>query len=180
MPDLVAGRVEQRAALAGVAIEVGEFLAVLALQQHRLAALRRPLGEATEPFVDIGEPVAFLGVFALVDDIEADLALPCHDGRDLRAQPLLIIWGVSVEPRGVRQASDMGGQNLVGAALHLDSSNVRQHQPLRIAIVHQSASHSGALPNLAAADLTRSARWATHADGEGEQRWSRSAIAFPS
>src|SRR5207249_3766769 len=42
-PDLGAGRVKQRATLAGVTIKVGELLAVLALQQHRLAALRRPL-----------------------------------------------------------------------------------------------------------------------------------------
>ena len=84
--DLPAGLVEQRPALGRVVVEVGELLAVLALQDQRLAACRRPRLEAAEAVVDIGEPVAALGVFALVDDIDADLALTRDHVGDHLAQ----------------------------------------------------------------------------------------------
>src|SRR5262249_48992685 len=160
----------QRTALAGVAIEIGKLLAVLALQQHGLAALRRSLREAAKPLVDIGEPVAFLGEFALVDHIEAELALPLHDGRYLCMQPLLIVGRGTVETRGIRQAADMGGQDLVRAAPHgmppdFAASSSTPHSRCPLKAIGTLGMHCGLLPNRAAADLTRSARWATHAHG---------------
>src|SRR5205085_11269213 len=75
--DLLAGGIEVRALVARIAVEVGERLAVLPLgdQRHR-ARVGRPRLEAGEARLGIREPVAALRVLALVDKVEANLALP--------------------------------------------------------------------------------------------------------
>jgi hypothetical protein len=81
--DLLARRIEQRATLGRIAVELGEGLAVLALRDERLlAGGSGPRLEAAEARLDVGEPVAALRVFALVDEVQADLALPADHGFD--------------------------------------------------------------------------------------------------
>jgi len=117
--DLPGGLVEQGAALGSVAVEVCERLAVLALKNDRLAVCRRARLEAVEAIVDVGEPVATLGVFAFIDDIDADLALTRdHVGHRL-AQRRLVLAARAVGAVGARQAADMGGEDpLPRAASH--------------------------------------------------------------
>jgi hypothetical protein len=69
--------VDQRSALRRVTIEIGEFLAILALKDQWLAADWRPRLKAREAIIDIGQPVATLGVLAFIDHIGADIALSC-------------------------------------------------------------------------------------------------------
>ena len=81
--DLRARRIEQRAAFGGVTVEVCEFLPVLALLDQRLAGRLRDLGEAAETALHVAQPIAALGVFALVDDVDAGRALPRDHGGDV-------------------------------------------------------------------------------------------------
>src|SRR5438067_161685 len=81
--DLLAGRIEKRPLFARIPIEVCKRLAVAALRdQRQRARRRRPRLEAAEARLDIREPVAPLGVFAFVDEIEAERALLAHDRLD--------------------------------------------------------------------------------------------------
>ena len=79
MADLVAGRVEQGAGLGRVIVEFGKILAILALHDERLAVLARTFGKAAETVIDVRQPIAALGVFAFVDDIEPNVALFSDD-----------------------------------------------------------------------------------------------------
>jgi bifunctional pyridoxal-dependent enzyme with beta-cystathionase and maltose regulon repressor activities len=73
---LLARCVEKRALLARIFVEIRKGLAILALCDQRNRAGRgRARLEAAETLLHIGEPVAAFGVFALVDEIEADLSL---------------------------------------------------------------------------------------------------------
>ena len=84
--DLPGRGVEQRAAFGSVAIERVELLAVAALRDQRLLAVSAARLEPGEAVVGERQPVAALGVLALVDEVEAELALPGHDARDRLAQ----------------------------------------------------------------------------------------------
>src|SRR5690606_9909555 len=90
-----------------------ELLAVLALQDQRDAVAPGALREAAEAVVGVREPVAAFRVFAFVDDVEADLALPADDVRD-RGHPFLD----AAEPGGLGQAADVGRQDSFRAAPH--------------------------------------------------------------
>ena len=111
---------------------------VIFRKRQRFARLRPLIGdaagrvdlEAAQPLVDIGHE-ARLGVFAVVDDVDAELDLLVHDLDDRRAQALLVglrviprlsRWRPSSEQIGrPRQAADMGGENAVVASFHVQS-----------------------------------------------------------
>ncbi len=109
-PDLLARRVEQRAALAW-----------RSRRSRRTPRDRAPCSiiglppvggrclEAVEAALDIGEPVAALGVLALVDDIDPDRALPGDDGRHRGTEPGVVVSGILVEGGQLGQAADVGG-----------------------------------------------------------------------
>lgn len=99
--------VEERAVLGGVLVEFGEFLAVLAARQKMDAALCGPRLEAAETVFDIREPIAALGIFALIDDIDADRPLFGNDGANRLAQLRFVIRRRFVELHQIGQAADM-------------------------------------------------------------------------
>jgi len=68
--------------------------------------------------VGVGEPVAALGVFALVDDIEAGVALHLDDVGDRRLSLSSKPAFRRVEARMTGQAAHMRRQNLAAASLH--------------------------------------------------------------
>src|SRR5260370_1543217 len=81
--DLLAWRVEERALLARILVEVCKGLSILPLGDQRdRARCRRARLEAAEALFDIGEPVAAFRVFALVHEIEADFPLLRHHPGD--------------------------------------------------------------------------------------------------
>ena len=84
--DLRARRIKQRAAFVGVFVEIGKNFAVLALLDQRLAFGRNDVGEAAEAMHHIAQPIAALGVFAFIDDIDAGFALPRDNRRHVLAQ----------------------------------------------------------------------------------------------
>ena len=107
--DLLARCVEERALLAGIAIELGERLAVPALCDERHGArLGRARLEAAEARLDIGKPVATLGVLAFVDQVEPEVALLLHHVGDAATLDL-------------REASHVRRQDPVAASLHATS-----------------------------------------------------------
>ncbi len=116
--DLRAGRIEQRAALGGVFIEVGKFLAILAPLDQRFLVARGHLGETAEPVLHVAQPVAALGIFAFVDDIDADLALPRDDCRHIIGEMRLVADRHAGVERQERKTADMGRQDLRDASLH--------------------------------------------------------------
>src|SRR5262245_31522499 len=116
--DLRARRIEQRAALGCVFVEVGEFLAVLAAFDQRLLVVRRDVREAAEPVLHIAQPVAAFGIFALVDDIDADVALAGDDRRHVFVKVRLVAGRYAAVKRPEWQAADMGCQDPGNASLH--------------------------------------------------------------
>ena len=110
--DLPGGFVEQRSALGCGAVEVREHLAVLPLQDDRLAACRWTRLEAAETIVDVREPVAALGVFAFVDHVDAGLALTRDDVGNHLAQIGVVFAAWPIGAVWARQAADMGRENL--------------------------------------------------------------------
>src|SRR3954454_21198158 len=120
--DLPGGFVEQGPALGGGAVEIREHLAVLPLQDDRLAAGRRTRLETAETIVNVGKPVAALGGFAFIDHIDADVALTPDDVRNHPAQLGVIFAARPIGAIWARQAADMGRENLSArAALHRPS-----------------------------------------------------------
>ena len=113
--DLLARRVEQRAALGRVLVEACELLAVAAPGDHRHAG---PLAflEATEAVVGERQPVTALGVLALIDEVQAGLTLP-PDDVGYRGGEAVLAGGVP----GLRvgEASGVSGEDPVGATSHL-------------------------------------------------------------
>src|SRR5262249_28169151 len=84
--------------------------------------------EAAETFVDVRYE-AWLAEFAIVDDVDAEVDLLAHDlghrlaqprGVGLRVDGLALFLGPhhGEQIGGPRQASDVGGENPVDAALH--------------------------------------------------------------
>ncbi len=116
--DLRAGRIEQGAALGSILVEVGEFLAILALLDQRLPARRLDLGEAAEARLHVAQPVAALGILAFVDDIDPDLALPRDHGAHILGELRRVAGRNAVVERQEWQAADMRGENLCSATLH--------------------------------------------------------------
>jgi hypothetical protein len=116
--DLRAGRIEQRAALGCIFVEVGKFLAVLAALDQRFFVADRYFSEAAEPVLHVAQPVATLGIFALVDDIDPDLALPRDNRRDIVGELRLVADRDATIERQKRQTADVGRQDLRDAALH--------------------------------------------------------------
>ena len=116
--DLRAGHVEQRAALVGIAVEVGELFAILALLDERLSLRLVDVGEAAEALEHVAQPVAALGIFAFVDDVDADLALPRDDGGHIVGEPGVVANRNALVEGEKRQAADMGGENFGRAAPH--------------------------------------------------------------
>ena len=118
LADLRARHIEQRAAFVGVAVKVGEFLAVLALLDQRFAFGSLDVGEAAEAGQHVAQPVAALGVFAFVDDIDADAALLRDDGRHIIGEPRFVAGRDAGAGRQERQAAHVGGEDFRNAALH--------------------------------------------------------------
>jgi GAF domain-containing protein len=114
--DLPGGFVEQGSALGCGAVEVRENLAVLPLQDDRLAARRWTRLEAAETIVNVREPVAALCVFALIDHIDASLALTRNDVGNHLAQIGVVFTAWPVGAVWARQAADMGRENLFSSA----------------------------------------------------------------
>jgi hypothetical protein len=98
-------------ALGRVAVEVGELLAIAALREQRRRVVVALL-EAVEALVRVAEPVAALRVLALVEEVDAQLALAAHDPVDGRAE---VVRGAVV---GQREAAGVRGEEPVGAAAH--------------------------------------------------------------
>src|SRR5690606_9514262 len=113
--DLLARRVEERAPLGCVAVELRELLTVFALQDERNAVAAGTFREAAEAIVDVRQPVAAFRVLALVDDVEADLPLLADDVGD-GGHP----FRVGIEARGLGQAADVSRQDPFRAALHVE------------------------------------------------------------
>jgi hypothetical protein len=88
--DLRSGCIKQRAAFGRVFVEVGELFAILAALDQRFFVSHGYFGETAEPILHIAQPVAALGIFPFVDDIDADLALPGDDGGDIAGELRLI------------------------------------------------------------------------------------------
>jgi hypothetical protein len=88
--DLCARHIEQRAALAGVTVKVGELLAVPALLDQRFAFGGLDVGEAAEAGQHVAQPVAALSVFAFIDDIDANAALLHDDGPHIIGEPRFV------------------------------------------------------------------------------------------
>src|SRR6478735_6638417 len=126
--DLPGGFVEQGSALGCGAVEVRENLAVLPLQDDRLAARRWTRLEAAETIVNVREPVAALCVFAFIDHIDADLALTRNDVGNHLAQIGVVFTAWPGGAVWARQAADMGRENLFArASLHRPAChNLRQ------------------------------------------------------
>src|SRR5271169_487157 len=118
--DLRAGRIEQCAALAGILVKIGKILAILALLDERLAFRRLDVGKAAEALLHVTQPVAALGIFAFVDDIDADVALVRDDGGNVLGKMGFVAGRDPLVERQERKAADMRCQNLRDAALHCD------------------------------------------------------------
>jgi hypothetical protein len=137
--DLVARGVEERAALCGVAVEVGERRPVgTAGDERRLIAGGLDL-KALEAIVGKGQPVSALRVLTLVDEIQAHLALAGHDIRDGSAQLGLAGGGRLGQ---VRQAARVGGEDAIGAASHRRPPMLSHRGGRGIAADHGPAVHA--------------------------------------
>jgi hypothetical protein len=66
----------------------------------------------------IAQPVAALGVFAFVDEIDADAALLRDDRRHIIREPRFVADRDSGAGRQERQAAHVGGEDFRYAALH--------------------------------------------------------------
>ena len=121
-------------AFAGIelGIKFGELLAVDAAREWIGAGLDRPPLEAAQPFEHVLRPADRFAELAVADDVDADFGLLVHHLRDRRRQALVIsgrvvrlagLLGAQKLLQRLRpdQAADMGGQDAVGAALHLCS-----------------------------------------------------------
>ncbi len=110
--DLRAGRIKQCAALAGIFVEIGEVVAILALLDERLAFRRLDVGEAAESLLHVAQPVAAFGIFAFVDDVDADGALVRDDGGDIFGEMRFVSGRDPLVERQERKAADVSRQNL--------------------------------------------------------------------
>src|ERR1700676_978047 len=109
--DLRARRIEQRAAFAGVSVEVGEVLAILALLDQWLSRRRLDVGKAAEAILHVTQPVAAFGIFTLVDDIDAGVALARDDRGDVFGELRVVAGRNALVERKKRQTADVGRED---------------------------------------------------------------------
>jgi hypothetical protein len=147
--------VDQRSALRRVTIEIGEFLAILALKDQWLAADWRPRLKAREAIIGIGQPVATLGVLAFIDHIGADIALSCHYLSNRPAQRRVVFAVGKISAIGARQAADVGGEYFpTGASLHATCSPERLCPAGLGAMTNSTKSIIGTSPTASRAGLS--------------------------
>jgi hypothetical protein len=106
--DLVAGFEKERAVLRSPAVEIREVFAILTKRDDR-RAFAQPFRETAKAVIGERQPVALLRVFALVDDVEADVALVFHQ---------MPHGGFPGDAFRCGQAAYVRRQDPVGAPLH--------------------------------------------------------------
>jgi hypothetical protein len=94
------------------------LFAILAALDQRFFVSHGYFGETAEPILHIAQPVAALGIFPFVDDIDADLALPGDDGGDIAGELRLIANRHAAIERQEWKTADVGRQDLRDAPLH--------------------------------------------------------------
>jgi hypothetical protein len=103
--------------------------------------------ETVEAGIDIGEPVAAFGIFALIDDIETDFTLPRDNISNVLAQRGVILAAVTIGAIRSRQTADMGGENLAAAAsLHVVSISAAPTRNLPTRTLLRPVSESAQAP----------------------------------
>ena len=128
-----AGLLEQGAVLQHSEVEVAELHPVGAAQQQ-LAQCAGMAGRfvSTETGGQVLRPVAALGQLALVDEVDAGLALFVDDFSDRLAQTVVVDVDSCPHIVRCRQCADVGGENPVRAASHV--------APKLPVVVHRSRS----------------------------------------
>ncbi len=123
--------IEQRAALAGVFVEVSELFPILALFDQWLAFGQVDVGETAKPGLHVAQPVAAFGELAFVDDVDAGLSLACDDCGDVVGKMRLVTDRQPFVRRQEGEAADVSRQYLRYATLHLIYSAARNPSPRR-------------------------------------------------